>query len=141
VAALGDKATVQESPFMTELLLSFNTERAPFSDPRVRRALTLAIDRELGSQNLSKVTILGKPAGLLRPGYALASTPAELASLPGLRPGHGGAARRGEEAARRGRRRQSQIHLEQPQQSATPTPNPHGVVPGRPSVGYHLTGE
>jgi len=33
VAALGDKATVQESPFMTELLLSFNTERAPFSDP------------------------------------------------------------------------------------------------------------
>lgn len=86
VKALGDRATVQESPFLVMLVLSFNTEKPPFGDVRVRRALTLAIDRELGSQNLSKVTILGKPPGLLRPGYAMATTTEERAALPGYGP-------------------------------------------------------
>jgi peptide/nickel transport system substrate-binding protein len=44
VAAMKDQITVQEGPWVTNILLTFNTERKPFDDLRIRQALTLAID-------------------------------------------------------------------------------------------------
>ena len=45
VAALGPKITVQESPWDCVLLVAMNHERKPYDDKRVRKALTLALDR------------------------------------------------------------------------------------------------
>src|SRR6266699_4421832 len=52
VQALGSKITVQESPWDCLSLVAINHERKPFDDKRVRRALTLALDRYEGSKNL-----------------------------------------------------------------------------------------
>src|SRR2546422_7002002 len=45
VAALGARIAVQESPWDCVLLATMNHEKKPFDDERVRRALTLALDR------------------------------------------------------------------------------------------------
>jgi len=84
VQALGDKAIVQESPWVCSLVVSFNAKKKPFDDARVRRALSLAIDRWAGSQALSKIALVRDVGGLLRPGYALAASEKELTSYPGF---------------------------------------------------------
>src|SRR2546426_405671 len=62
VAALGPKIAVQESPWDCGLLVTMNHEKKPFDDKRVRRALTLALDRYQGSQALSKIPIVQEVA-------------------------------------------------------------------------------
>jgi peptide/nickel transport system substrate-binding protein len=83
VAALGNKITVQESPWDCILLVAMNHEKKPFDDKRVRRALTLAIDRYEGSKALSKIAIVKEVAGALVPGTPYATPPDELAKLAG----------------------------------------------------------
>src|SRR5215831_4470167 len=83
VAALGPKITVQESPWDCVLLVAINHEKKPFDDKRVRRALTLALDRYQGSQALSKIAIVKEVAGVVVPGTPLATPTAELEKLAG----------------------------------------------------------
>src|SRR6185437_12814288 len=107
VQALGDKVTVEESPWLNALMIVFNTEHKPFDDPRVRRALSLALDRWAASAALQKSTILRSVGGVMRPGYSLAASEAELTKLPGF--SHDIAASRAE--ARRLLKEAGQEHL------------------------------
>jgi peptide/nickel transport system substrate-binding protein len=81
--ALGDRAVVQEIPWVCSLVVTFNTKKKPFDDVRVRRAMNLAIDRWGGAQALSKVALVRHVGGILRPGYDLAASEKELLSYPG----------------------------------------------------------
>jgi len=83
VQALGPKITVQESPWDCVLLVAMNHEKKPFDDRRVRRALTLALDRYEASKNLSRIAIVKDVAGIQVPGTPWATPPAELEKLAG----------------------------------------------------------
>ena len=115
VAALGPKITVQESPWDCVLLVAMNHERKPFDDKRVRKALTLALDRWDASRNLSKIAVVKEVAGIQVPGTQWATPPAELEKLAGYgrdirrRPRGGAAA-----APRGGRARRLRLHLQEP---------------------------
>jgi len=82
-AALGDKITVQESAWDCNLLVAINHEKKPFDDKRVRRALTLALDRHEASKALSQIAIVKSVAGVQVPGTPFATPPAELNKLAG----------------------------------------------------------
>jgi peptide/nickel transport system substrate-binding protein len=84
VKALGDKVAVHESPWICSLVVSFNTEKKPFDDARVRRALSLAVDRWGGAKALSRIALVRHVGGVLRPGYQLAASEKELEQYPGF---------------------------------------------------------
>jgi peptide/nickel transport system substrate-binding protein len=84
VRALGDQIVVQEAPWITSLIVVINTEKKPFDDPRVRRALNLALDRWEGSNALSKITFVKPVGALMRPGSGFDRPESELLKLPGF---------------------------------------------------------
>jgi len=83
VQALGSRIRVQESPWECANPLAINHERKPFDDRRVRRALSVALDRYQGAAALSKISIFKEIAGVQGVGTPFAATPAELEKLAG----------------------------------------------------------
>jgi peptide/nickel transport system substrate-binding protein len=83
VQALGPKITVQESPWDCLNYVTLHHEKKPFDDKRVRRALSLALDRYEGSKYLSKITLVKDVAGIIVPGTPYATPPTELEKLAG----------------------------------------------------------
>jgi peptide/nickel transport system substrate-binding protein len=81
---MGDKVTISEAPWINNILVTFNAKHAPFNDARVRRALSLAIDRWKAAEALQNISYLRFVGGLMRPGFSMATPESELTSLPGF---------------------------------------------------------
>jgi peptide/nickel transport system substrate-binding protein len=84
VAALGDKITVHESPWLNVLLVTFNTRKPPFNDPRVRKALSLAIDRWKAAEVLPRSSIMRYVGSFTRPGSEFGAREEDLVKMPGF---------------------------------------------------------
>src|SRR6266542_3990385 len=65
---LGDKVVIQHTPMIGQFGIAINNTIKPFTDVRVRRALTLGIDRHTAAKVLFPLTGLRDVGGLMRPG-------------------------------------------------------------------------
>ena len=86
VNALGDKITVQQSDWNCASFVEPNHKRKPFDDARVRRALTLAIDRWHGAPQLAKIANVHTVGGIVFPGSPLGADKEELEDIAGFSP-------------------------------------------------------
>jgi peptide/nickel transport system substrate-binding protein len=84
--ALGDKLAVQESDWNCGGVITPNHKRKPFDDVRVRRALTLALDRWGTAPQLAKIALVRTVGGVTYPDSPLAPSKQELQQIAGYCP-------------------------------------------------------
>ncbi len=80
----GSQRVLQEIPWACNLGVTINNAKKPFDDPRVRRALSLAIDRWNASKALSQISVMKYVGGLMRPGAEFGMPESDLVKLPGF---------------------------------------------------------
>ncbi len=83
---LDGKVKILESDWNCGSTLIINHKKKPFDDVRVRRALTLAIDRWGSAPALSKIADVKTVGSIVFPGSPLAPTKAELHEIAGFWP-------------------------------------------------------
>lgn len=86
VATRGKDVQIFEaSPAISTLFMaSINTQKPALADPRVRKALALALDHWEGSKAMERSSTLSVVGALARPGSEFARSNAELEKLPGF---------------------------------------------------------
>src|SRR5262247_2912054 len=81
---LGDKIVVQDTPATGLFGIAMNQTTKPFTDVRVRKALTLGLDRYTAGRVLYSIASLKDVGGLMRPATDWAMPETELLKLPGF---------------------------------------------------------
>ncbi len=81
---MGDKITVAYPGQPGQWGIAFNVDKKPFDDERVRKAMSLAIDRYDMAKTLTPLTGLDTVSGLIPPHAPWALSPEELQALPGF---------------------------------------------------------
>jgi peptide/nickel transport system substrate-binding protein len=82
--SLGDAIAVQESDWNCGSVVTINHARKPFDDVRVRRALSLAIDRWRGAEALSKIANVRTVGSIIFPADPLAPSLEQLHEIAGF---------------------------------------------------------
>src|SRR5262247_431628 len=81
---LGDRVVVQDTPATGLFGIAMNQTTKPFTDARVRKALTLGLDRYTASRVLYPIASLKDVGALMRPGTEWAMAESDLLRLPGF---------------------------------------------------------
>jgi peptide/nickel transport system substrate-binding protein len=80
---LGDKIVAAKIQNIGNFGVTFNVNKKPFDDERVRKALTLVIDRHDAAKTLSSITNLELVGDIMHPDSQWALSKEELEKLPG----------------------------------------------------------
>src|SRR2546427_6296273 len=81
---LGDKVVVQDTAATGLFGIAMNQTAKPFTDVRVRKALTLGLDRYTAGRVLYPLASLKDVGALMRPATEFAMSESELQKLPGF---------------------------------------------------------
>jgi len=97
-SSLGDKMVFPTGSFNIVNFITVNTKKPPFNDPRVRKALNLAFDRDEGLIFLKELTNSERSALLMPTAADIRVPDSEIMKLPGYNDNAKDSAKRREEA-------------------------------------------